>query len=551
MKKLHFILSLFLLIPGMVTQAKSKLLWSEANTLTSIESFQGSRTFEKKVQMGIPDFIKKESGETKMFCAHRTSTVANYFGIEFQKEIAPLEITVETGGEVSIKNLISVPTFDIYVKGSVTNEGISVLFPQKITMEDGTEYYVNVAYLTEVENEYGEMNSTYVNVKEDGPSEILFSLDENGIYEMKLNASDSGDTEEYPQYIIGIMEDTLPNSISWTGAGISQLQFEEFKETVVTMPDNATVESWAYITSDNQNGFCPVGFEDDAVYISGLCSSLPDACLKGVIEGGKITISLPQYAGINENNQFVYYYGAEQGDTECVPVSQIEMAYDSEGKRMSVENENLSVYLAARPVDDVEPVIDKFQQYPGLDIFYQTEEDVNQKPANPIIQNYSVYDSYLVGGTFDILMPPYNVNGYLLSGEDMYYNIYINDELYTFDPSIYTGFEKAMTDIPYTFKDNNNIYAAETLRQLYIKDIVIDKFGVQLHFKGSDGKIYSSDIVSVVTSSSSIEEVNAEEGIVEYYNLQGIRVMKPEKGLYIRRVTTSENKIETSKIFNH
>lgn len=390
---------------------------------------------------------------------------------------------------------------------------------------------------------------TYVNTEEDIPHEINFKLDTDGSYSLELNTPTQENDNKYTDYIIGVMTDIIPNSISWTGPGVAYLQLEEFNEKPTTMPQNANPENWAYSTSDNKSGFCTVGFENDNIYIAELFPDMPTTCITGTIKNNKITFTFPQYAGINANNQFVYYYGEKIDASGNSRISQIEMDYDPENKKIALNDDNVQLIIGAIPLTDNEPVTWKFGQYPGLNIFYQTPENINNNPQDPTIESYSVYNAYIVGGTFDINIPPFNVDGYLLNEDNIYYNIYINDELYTFQPETYPGFKEPTTNIPYTFADMSTIYAANTLRQIYINGVIINKFGIQVHYKGSDGNTYSSNIVSIDTSSASIEEISDEkEETIQYFNLQGQRILKPQKGMLYIRSISKDGKTSNSKV---
>ena len=48
---------------------------------------------------------------------------------------------------------------------------------------------------------------------------------------------------------------------------------------------------------------------------------------------------------------------------------------------------------------------------------------------------------------------------------------------------------------------------------------------------------------SFVTTPTGIEDIEASEAAVEYYNLQGIRVANPENGIYIRRQGNKVTKV--------
>ena len=84
-----------------------------------------------------------------------------------------------------------------------------------------------------------------------------------------------------------------------------------------------------------------------------------------------------------------------------------------------------------------------------------------------------------------------------------------------------------------------NIYADETFKgveQIEIKNIVMATNGSENKTGNSVGYIPSNTIAIVKASLSGIESAFVEEELpVEYYNLQGVKVNNPEKGIYIKK----------------
>ena len=136
----------------------------------------------------------------------------------------------------------------------------------------------------------------------------------------------------------------------------------------------------------------------------------------------------------------------------------------------------------------------------------------------------------------------------------MYYNIYLDDEVFTFDPVTYIGLSSALTDVPYKFEDNINfdIYMSGNGRHtVYIYTTDFAKVGVQSIYTAGD-EVNRSEVVYVKNPSySGINEVASGAQIVStrYYDLSGRELSKaPAMGIYLQLVTYSDGNTTAIKV---
>lgn len=499
--------------------------------------------------------ITEVSGEAVTYMGHLVSTNATYFGIYLENRILPVDIIEGENDEVYIRGLVSNTPFSSYVKGERTDEGIVIPFPQNVGTlygEDGMPivYCANIAGLTQIRNEYDEIVDTYMNVGEDGPHEVLFRITDGENFTMELNDTPIDvESGELPRYIIGVMDSPEPGIISWAGPGEAFADWDVFKEKATVMPETAETTDWAY-RSEYQYGFCKVGFDGDDVYVAGLCTLFPDACLKGTLKDGKVTFPMPQFIGIRDNAEFIYYYGEGKEEYQYFFIPEYVMDYDSEKRSLTPAAPDTQISTAIRLAQEGATINSRFDAYPGLDLIHQPDSYADGNPMTPIVEYYDVYDAYYTGGCFNLCMPPFTTDGYLLNPENLYYNIYINDEPYTLTPEDYPSLEEPMTDIPYTYTDTMYINVIDAFHQVYVNNIVIKKFGIQLNCRSNDGTVYSSEMLSFETPLSSVESVG-EDVEADYYTLDGIRVANPTKGIYVRKTKKSDGATYVSKIFIH
>lgn len=75
---------------------------------------------------------------------------------------------------------------------------------------------------------------------------------------------------------------------------------------IVVAPEDLVTDEWAISAKDNSgnpvNGYLNIGFDGNDVYLQGLCTSLPQAWIKGTLDGTTITFAGNQYFGIMGNS---------------------------------------------------------------------------------------------------------------------------------------------------------------------------------------------------------------------------------------------------------
>ena len=515
----------------------------------TLYSLRGQRLPDESVE--IIDLV--EGGEQSTFEFRASEFNQTYFGINDKESVYPVTV-ISKENEIYLKDIIPSLSFDTFIEGEWNDEGFTITFPQPIAMGEEGYGQIIVAYLdiceyAEVLDDIGQNFPTYSCAGEDVCREALFKLNNDGYYKLEINGEEETDTDKLPRYIIGVTESHNDNKSEWSGIGIGRLNLAEFNSTPSYIPKDVETSLWSYRTKDNLYGFVNVGFLNDEIYIQDICPYFPESCLKGkFIEGDKIEFKFPQYMGILDR-RFVNFYGEEKQGYDYNDLNSIIMDYDPESQTILMSDDSQITVSFQTPSNQIS-FETRINQYLGLAFKNQTGVLLNGKPINPIIEYYDVYNAYLVGGFFNIEMPPFDDNQYLLAEENLFYTIYINGEAYTFLPEYYPGLLESMVDIPYTFGDMFNIYYFGSFHQIYIRDIVIEQFGIQLHFKDLADEIHSSDIVEVYTEFSIAPKIENDIVRREYYDLNGMPVKVPGKGIYIMKTYHENNNVETTKIIN-
>jgi hypothetical protein len=171
-------------------------------------------------------------------------------------------------------------------------------------------------------------------------------------------------------------------------------------------------------------------------------------------------------------------------------------------------------------------------------------------PSDPEIIEWMAYQPAVGYGGFIVELPLLGTNFEILDPDNYTYIVYFDGEPFTFTPEEYLGVPEAMTEIPYNFQDG----AVEDFRVDGTSHIVCfradgyESFGVQsvYNFEGDVRKsnVITQEFSSVANNRIDYPEVKA----IEFYDLSGRKVVEPEAGIYIKRISFEGGKVITEKV---
>ena len=148
-----------------------------------------------------------------------------------------------------------------------------------------------------------------------------------------------------------------------------------------------------------------------------------------------------------------------------------------------------------------------------------------------------------------------NSEGQLLRESNIYYNIFINGELYTFTseeyPSLLTEGVTELTDIPVFFNAGDDIYAYGTSHGVALKRQDVETIGVRTVYIDGDLRAESETVtVNKYGEPVSVDTViDGGKTSTEYFDLTGRRINGAVKGsVVIRRTTLGDGSIRTEKV---
>ena len=483
----------------------------------------------------------------------------SYYDTEYY-EVSGTACSVVEGddGYFYIKNPFGNIATNTWLKGEKDDDGyIAVTLPQYMYEED---YYGYIYDYYAYKMVYDESSYGY----------IIYDGDDQTI---RFSWEDSVLTQIDNDYMLGLCYE----SGSWSGYGDYNIVAKPLNAEPVTLPEGAVTENyiWKYINNYNEEAMemVRVVIDGDDIYIGDLMDDYyeADLWLKGTISGNTVTVPAMEYLGIeptlnghvfaSKTDADLYYYdyteiyGEEYADwnfyyyycTDFIDEDYV-FDYDPETKTLTSSEKMLLnqgcdfVYYYSMMV---EPSFEPF-------------EEVAATPADPSFVEFLEYTADYGYGYMDVIIPYTDVDGNFLNTEKMYYNIYIDDELFTMynDEYLYLDYEE-LTDIPYDYTEYYDIFIYSSSEHvIYFYTTGFDKIGIQSFYTGGD-EVNSSNLVYYIVETGETETVDAgianietagEEANVRYTDLSGRAVSTPAEGIYIKTTTYTDGSKKSVKV---
>ncbi len=466
-------------------------------------------------------------------------------------------------GEVYLKNPISMLEWDTYIKGTVTEEGLLFEFPQplcRLSDEEGTvDLYVDVLEYAEVESpddpDYYEI--TFIPAQD--TRTILLTKMDDGSYWM--------DTD----YMMGVTYNDY-----WQGYGEMYLNLLPFEATPAKIPDGVKYD-FSYVMVDELTGWdhsvmrmIGIGELDGVTYIKGMASGMPDAVLYGTFDKDNNTLTIPsnQFLGKYYNHYIFMMAGIGKSWYDEV-WGQDMYSFDivDEPLVLTYDPEKKTFYPVLREGFDYSYVMFNFGnietylcEYYAIDRIYYQGEITNFSPVAPEILD--IYDinfmdpEYSYAFEFNIYGD--NEEGQILYDNNIYYNVFINGELYTFTseeyPSLLDVGIKEVTDIPVFLNAGDDIFSDGNYHGIALKRKDVETVGVRALYIDGDTRA-ESEIVTVTNTGEPLSVKLSDANSVsktELFDINGRKVSSAAaEGVIIKRSTLTDGSIKVEKIIRH
>lgn len=466
-------------------------------------------------------------------------------------------------GEVYIKNPISMLETDTYIKGTVVEEGLKFDFPQPLLKsvfdDESFDIYADVLELADIESpdDPDDYYTTFIPAQD--TRSIIFTKMEDGKYWMD------------DDYMLGATYNG-----AWQGYGEMALNLLPFEAVTAEIPEGIEYD-YSYILADEFTGWdhtvlrpIGIGEKDGTTYIIGMASGMPDAVIYGTFDKEKNTLTIPsdQFLGKYYNHYIFMMAG--------VGVSYYDEFWGQDMYSFDIVDDPL--VLNYDPIKNVfTPVINEgcdyayvifnfgnVQTYPceyyAIDRIYSQGKITDYAPINPeILDIYEINfmdPEYSYALEFNIYGD--NKDGQILIDNNIYYNIFINGELYTFTSEEYPALLEAgvdkITDIPVFFEAGDDIFSSGNYHGVTFKRFDIETVGVRAVY--IDGDIRAESETVTVTNTGEPVSValttDSKASKTEYFDISGRKIANPAKGsLILKRTTSSDGNVSVEKLIKN
>ncbi|MBO4871353.1 MAG: Ig-like domain-containing protein [Muribaculaceae bacterium] len=260
----------------------------------------------------------------------------------------------------------------------------------------------------------------------------------------------------------------------------------------VVAPDNLKTESWVFTAVDlsydnNDNPLYEdvsfnvlLGFDGNDVYVKGLCTYLPEAWIKGMRDGNKVTFASGQYLGKYFDSYNLYFVG--YGDDYF---SDVTFTMNDKDNKLTA--------------DKWVVINGKKKRWYYYNIYTNSKllkvVDAAAVPATPSVIKATLASTNSLN--LKLKVPLFDVDSVGLLSSKLYYKLYteVGSTVSEYECSTddYTEIEQNMIEIPYNFTDDWDIYPGGSTIYVYGNVKSWRRVGVQSIYYGS-GETNTSDI---------------------------------------------------------
>lgn len=484
--------------------ATSALCWSTTNAQQTIKAPFASAT---KSLVTNPEGTLKDYGMSLYMYVNALQPDYDEYDLK-----SPLVFSAD-GSTVWFKNLF-MDNLDGYAKGEIADGKVTVKSGQYVTdSEDGKKLYllaftVSNSSATLVDAFTMSFSNGHMRSTDDSVYLGLFSYNE------------------------------VAQTYSLASTYAHTYIFDEVTATATQVPAEATTEKYMLNFYDNWRGgdykrVVDVARQGSDIYINGLSFDSPEDYVKGTVEDDEAIFESGQPL-FNNPSFWLRLDGANANGTSYVGTTDFSFDIAADGSMTLNQDALCEKYMFDGGNYDIITKV-KLTKYAG---------DVAATPATPQYLK-CVNSSYGLQTTF--VLPLTDENGAELNPDNLYYRIYIDGEVYTFNPADYQGVDEAMSLVPcyyynsYTF---NEVYR-NRYKLFYFSDTSSNwkKMEVESVYVVDGVATVSAGRSSANNPNAGVEEVDANANVVNvaYTDLLGRQADGESSGQILIKTTTYDN----------
>lgn len=448
-------------------------------------------------------------------------------------------VFAEDGKTVYWKEPLSRYTKGSWVKGELNAEGTKIQFPagQYLTYDTNKEYGYRLCYIKNIVMD----GYYYESFEVDETTPITLTVDGNTL---RLEGTD----DEGTMMIAAVTDDDEP---SWNYYGDAQTVLTLFDAQPVVAPEGLETSLYTF-RYGNSMKIVNLGIDGNDLYVQGIYDKLPEAWLKGTIDGNTVTVNSGQYMG-EVNGVMLYWVAATVEEVWNDYWEDYDKVYTYADKITFEFNPVTGVYTSdiVLLANNGEEDINIYGTYTAPVMAPYVEQAAT--PADPEIYEYYLPEDDEDDCSFTFYIYPESVDGDDLNPDKLFYRLYIdNDELLTLTTEDYEYLTEDMSEFGFAFTEDwdFSVNTSTGKHKIYLYN-TFERIGVQVIYRGGDEEHVSSIVYSDGTVVSSVAGVQAQSGAVrtEYYDLFGRRTsLDAPQRVVIRRTVDADGKVSTDKI---
>ena len=366
-----------------------------------------------------------------------------------------------------------------WIQGTRNGSKITFTLPQAVFSSDGDEYYAMVGRFDADEmTYYGTDEALTLNY--DASTGTISS--EDGDFE-------TGDA------VVGLFE----GDGYWVGYADWNFTMSVVTDEPVEAPADLETEQFT-VTADGFPGtIANVGFQGNDVYMQGIFPDMPEAWVKGTIEGNKAVFKSGQFMGADMENSCVQYLISVTAETEEVDdpdwgsytetwhyVSTDDIVFDYDAATQTFTGTNIFMVNAGLKEVSYAAIYENAVIKPFIEV-----AATPMMPYDVFFSEYT-YEYYTYGygwGYIDFMMPCADEDGNYILPEKLSYQFWIRvngeEKPLTLSQYDYYNLDEDMTEVPYAFTENYDFYVSGASHNVYMFVIGPEAFGVQAIYRGA------------------------------------------------------------------
>lgn len=497
----------------------------------------------------IPGIITELPADAEYFDYNRDGIAFYYnYGTVYSEYLVARQSEIYIcGSDVYLKNpVIDYPT-DTYIKGKIDEEGMTFDLPQAISAyEWDGQYYYTYASMLELTDNPETGNLTYGTLEDGEMNRLVFYRDTENTNKFIMDN----------QYDEGRILGTIDNYMYWTGFGEYNVVYTAFDTPLITPPDDMETDHYIIAWKTASARMVTIGISGSDCYIQGLSYYAPEGWIKGSYKDGNIILKSDQYVGINydwDMRSRLFFKAAKlepvwvewAQEYYDLPVATEEMVLTYDATTRTYSSEDVIGFTTGNAPDA------QFYEYYAAPTLRFQPDDISLVPAKPIYKDYYPLESIQDAQCIHFIIPDLNVDGYLLPHDNLYYRVLVNGEPYIWERTEYPTIpEETMEWMPVDHDDWWDFMTHDDYISIVVYVAGMSTLGVQSCFYDGENR-YESEVMSFNTDDPmSVESIENHGDIrdIKYYDMSGLEVTQPSKGLYIKKIVFEDATVKTSKI---